>query len=299
MAESANKCMHNFKKRIISKNMVLNIVTFNIRCFGFDGNYFAKGRSESRLKYIKDFVAYNYPDTDVFIFQEIMDLSILNLILPDGFKFHHYTHDYPRHMHIVLACKKEFDFTDVKIIPNTALDKTTSRPVIYGKLVENNISIAHIIGVHLKSGYEHANKRIQQCQTASQFISELIHDHKSDHIGDLSNELIDETKTRLKSLPIIMAGDFNSHYLARTKKDQDDLSYFEKIFKNQLKLTRHNKSTYILPDAESQLDHFWVSRGDVKTLEVYDLTKYTPANSLKNYYHDISDHLPVKIKIEI
>ncbi len=64
----------------------LKITTFNIRCFGFDGQYYAPQKSESRIPFLKDFIQKNFFDTDVFILQEVMDLNILNQILPDGFK---------------------------------------------------------------------------------------------------------------------------------------------------------------------------------------------------------------------
>lgn len=253
----------------------LKIVTFNIRCFGFDGDYFARGRSESRIPYIKEFIQLNYSDVDVFIFQEIMDLSILKSILPDGFKFYHYDHEYPRHMHVVLACKNEFDFADVQIIENTALDQTKSRPALYGKLTQKKKSVAHVIGLHLKSGFEHTDKRMKQCQIICDFINTLD-----------------------KDLPVVMAGDFNSHFKIRTKKEFDDLSFFQKIFEDQLTLEDHNKKTYVLPTEDAHLDHFWTRGISVKDLEVYELEKYTTANALKNYYREISDHLPVKITLK-
>jgi hypothetical protein len=254
----------------------LNIVTFNIRCFGFDGDYFARGRSESRIPYLKEFIQTNYSDVDVFIFQEIMDTSILNLILPEGFKFYQYQHEYPRHMFVVLACKKDLDFTSVQIIQNSALDTTKSRPALYGKLVNKTKSIAHIIGLHLKSGFEHTEKRMQQCQVIADFIDQLE-----------------------EKLPAVLAGDFNSHFKIKTKKEFDDLTYFKKIFDNRLALQEHNKKTYILPTEDAHLDHFWIAGCNLKKLEVYELENYSEANSLKNYYREISDHLTVKITLDL
>lgn len=254
----------------------LTLTTFNIRCFGFNGNYHAVNRMEYRIQFLKSFIEKYFSDTDVFIFQEIMDLSILNQILPDGFKFYHYTHDYPRHMYVVLACRKEFDFSDVQIIPNTALDDTKSRYAFYGKLIQDQKDIAHIIGVHLKSGYEHTEKRIFQCQLIYDFINSLS-----------------------TNLPVVLAGDFNSHFKTRTGKDEDDLSYFKTIFKDQMTLTEHNKKTYILPMEETHLDHFWIRNAQVQKLEVYDFEHYSENNALKKYYSEISDHLPVKIKLKL
>ncbi len=253
----------------------LNIVTFNIRCFGFDGNYFARHRIESRLSTLKDFIAEIYADVDVFILQEIMDLEYLPKIFTPNYKFYFYPHEYPRHMHVVLACRDNLSFELVQTIPNTALDNTQSRPVIYGQLNDEEKPLAHVIGLHLKSGFNHTDKRILQSEQISAFISGLRQD-----------------------LPFIMGGDFNSHFKSRTEKEFDDLEYLKQIFKNQLELEEHNQKTYVLPTENAQLDHFWTQGLMTKTVEVYDLRTYTEANCLKNYYREISDHLPVKLSIK-
>lgn len=254
--------------------MNLEITTLNIRCFGFDGDYFARNKSESRLKTLKKFINQHYSKSDVFIFQEIMDVSILNLILPEGFKFYTYEHKFNRHMFVVLACKNEFNFTDIQTIANTALDDTKSRPVIYGKLSFNNQPTAHIIGLHLKSGFDHTDKRMFQCDLIQKFILNLD-----------------------PNIPLIMGGDFNSHFKIKTKKDKDDLDYFREIFKDTLTLAEHDKSTYVLPTENAHLDHFWTKGLNVDNIEVFDLQTYCDGNVLKNYFNEISDHLPVKLSV--
>ncbi len=254
----------------------LEITTLNIRCFGFDGDYFSKYKSESRIKSIKKFVDKYYASTDVFILQEIMDLSIVNLILPVGFKFYHYKHDFNRHMFVVLACKNEFSFVDVHTIANTAIDTTKSRPVLYGKLTQNETPLLHVLGLHLKSGFDHTDKRIYQCEQIQKFISGL-----------------DST------LPVVIGGDFNSHFKTRTKKKQDDLEFLKEVFKDTLTLADHNKATYVLPTENAHLDHFWTRDLRLDSVSVFDLNAYSEGNSLKNYYNEISDHLPVGLKVTI
>lgn len=254
----------------------LNIVSFNIRCFGFDGDYYARHRIESRLTTLKTFIELNYSDVDVFILQEIMDLELVHKILPEGFKTYHYAHEYERHMFVVLACKEPLNFSDLQIVPNTTLDETTSRPAIYGQLNLNKTPIAHILGVHLKSGFEHTDKRIFQCEQIGLFLEGL----------------------KLK-LPVIMGGDFNSHFKTRTSKKKDDLEYLQALFEKQLTLVEHHTKTYVLPTEIAQLDHFWIQSCKVKSIQVYDVMFYAEGNALKNYYREISDHLPVQLKVEI
>lgn len=254
----------------------LNLVTFNIRCFGFDGHYFGNSRTETRILSLKKFIAKNFNKADVFILQEIMDLEIVNKILPEGFKFFHYTHEYPRHMHVVLACRENYDFKQINLVPNTTLDDTKSRPVIYGLLTENNLPLLHILGVHLKSGFEHTEKRIYQCQSIRDFIETL--DAK---------------------IPVVLGGDFNSHFKSRTGKEKDDLEFFKILFDSQMSLSFHGQKTYVLPTEDAQLDHFWTKDCDIQSISVYDIKTYSEANSLKNYYHEISDHLPVCLEVNL
>lgn len=252
---------------------MLNFVSFNIRCFGFNGDYFSPTPSESRVQFLKKFFAENFSDTDVFILQEIMDTSILAEILPEGFKFYHYTHEYPRHMHVVLCCKQKFNFQDTTTISGTALDDTKSRPAFYGKLYKGQAPIAHIIGAHLKSGYEDSQLRLKQGRAIGEFINTLN-----------------------PKLPVVMAGDFNSHIKEKTGLPQDDLFFLKEIFQGSgLNLVSHKTWTYITAFEKASLDHFWTN-AIVESTEVYDVESYS--KNLQDYYDQISDHLPVKASLK-
>lgn len=254
----------------------LKLTTFNIRCFGFNGDYFAPSPSESRISYIKSFLEENYNDTDVFILQEVMDYSLLKDILPVGFKAYYVPHSYPRHMHVALCCRDTFEFLNVEIIPNTALDDTKSRPALYGKLVKNNTFIAHIIGVHLKSGYEHSDNRLKQAHAIVDYLNDI-------KASDLK----------------IIAGDFNSHTKDKTGKDQDDLFFLNEIFqKLDLKNVDQNNSTYVTAFEKAKLDHFWTNSA-AKEISIYDYNLFSHAEPLKEYFDKISDHLPVTINLAL
>lgn len=254
--------------------MPLSVVTFNIRCFGFNGDYFAVGRSETRLTYLKEFILEQALDSDVIILQEIMDLSLLNQILPEGYKFYHYAHEYPRHMHLVLCCKEEFDFEDIQTIPGTSLDETTSRPALYGRLTKEGQSLAQVIGVHLKSSYEHTENRIKQVKAISKFIEESAID-----------------------LPLIIGGDFNSHEKTKTKKERNDISYINEVFKpHGLVRVPNSAKTYVTIHETAHLDHIWTD-AIVDELLLYPLPK--ESYLIKQYFNQISDHLPLKVKLKL
>lgn len=261
-------------KTTLNTPNILVLATFNIRCFGYSGNYHSQNKSEHRLVMLRSFLKDNFSDCDIIILQEIMDLSLLKKVFPDDYKFYYYSHTYPRHMHIVFVCKPEFDFADITVIPNTALDQTKSRPILHGKLRKHGLFISHIFGVHLKSGYEHTSKRIFQAQTLKEYISKQT-----------GND------------PVVVAGDFNSHNKQKTKQNQDDLYYLNDIFNNVITHHPHHKKTYILPLSESELDHVWTHKFKVQEITVYDPKNYSSYNSIKKYYDEVSDHLPVKAKL--
>jgi len=254
----------------------LKITTFNIRCFGFGGNYYQREMSELRGPYLKHFLDTNFSDTDVFVFQEIMNPLYLPAILPKDFKMYTYDHDYKRHMFIVIACKKEFEIKNLQAIPNTALDYETSRPAVFGLLTLNNKPLLEIIGVHLKSQSTHTDSRIEQAKAISKFIETL-------------------PKTHAK----LLTGDFNSHRIEQTLKNKDDLTYLKEIFEGQLRLIDHEQSTYLSTRDVMSIDHFFISGAESKSIEVYNLPDYSPDQSFKHFYNEISDHLPVTIYLQL
>lgn len=254
----------------------LTLSTFNIRCFGFNGNYFAKFKSDSRISNLKHFIKKHLSDVDVLILQEIMDTRIVNQILGDDFSFSTYPHDYKRHMHVGFAYKKKFSFSALSPVPNTALDNTKSRPVYYGKLHYAGNPIAHIIGVHLKSGSEHSNNRMKQIELLCRFIKELD-----------------------PSLPVLSAGDFNSRIKEKTGREHDDIHYMEKsLAEISLQRVPIKDITYINLKEERLLDHIWTN-APVKNFWSYNPKTYAEEKSYLKYFKEISDHLPIKVKISL
>gem|GEM_PF-2411512 len=256
--------------------MVLNIVTFNIRCFGFDGDYFGKNRQESRTPFLKAFLNAEFPGTDVFVFQEIMNPLIIDKILPEGFKTYTYPHNFNRHMFIVLACKEGYEVQALQTLPGTQLDDTRSRPAVYGQLIFKENHILDLIGVHLKSKHNHTEERLEQCRTISTFIDKLPEER-----------------------PKVLLGDFNSHRKENTLKAKDDLFFIKEIFRNQLRLAEHNKPTFLAANETMELDHAFVANAQILNISVYDLPDYADTGSFKKYFKEISDHLPVRLQIQI
>ena len=252
------------------------IVTFNIRCFGFDGDYFGKDKKESRLPFLKKFLDENFPDTDLFVLQEIMNPLIVDKFLPSGFNSYTYQHDFSRHMYIVFACKKDFQIKNLQIIADTALDSERSRPALFGTLFSEQKPVLDIIGVHLKSKYEHTENRKKQCQVISKFI-----------------------ENREEDRPLVLTGDFNTHAPDKTFKSLHDIEYLKEIFSDQLTHHPHNNPTYLAAGDHIELDHFFTRGLKIKNIDSYSLYNDSESNPFKKYFNEISDHLPVELTLSL
>ncbi len=268
-----------------SSNKKIIVSSFNIRCFGADGVYDGKIGQEGRISFLNQFIKNQLSEVDVLILQEILDTSFLKEILPPDFSFKTYEHDFKRHMKIVICYRNTYDFTKTQIVENTAINYKTSRPAFYGLLI-NKISkkpVSHIIGVHLKSGIHHTDNRLKQVRAIKDFITNL----------DLS-------------IPVVIGGDFNSHSKTATKRDNNDMAYFEEILSLvNLKRVKNSNFTYYTLWERECLDHILVSKDALldDSLWTYNIEEHSPGfdspYSIKTYYAEISDHLPIKISFKV
>jgi len=261
---------------------MLTVSSFNIRCFGCDGQYDGEKGIEGRLSFLKTFFEKELVNSDIIILQEIMDTNLLSQILPPDFKFKTYTHEYDRHMNVVICYNKKYEFINSSTIDFTALDSKRSRPCLYTKLRLNNKNI-HIIGVHLKSGIHHTDNRLKQIKAVKNFIKELP-----------------------QGEPIVIGGDFNSHAKTATKKEKNDSEFMEELLLDQnLERVKNSNFTYYTQWERECLDHIWVSKENLseESLWTYDIEKhskgYDTLYSVKTYYSEISDHLPISAQIKI
>lgn len=253
----------------------LHLATFNIRCFGFNGDYSRKKPFESRINTLKEFISKYLTPVDLFVFQEIMDPSLLQKILPEDLKISTYQHTYNRHMFVVFAYRENLSIHQMEVIPNTAVDSTKSRPALYAQIAFNEKPILELVGVHLKSKHGHTQTRKEQAISISTYI-----------------------KNRGLKTPKVIAGDFNSHTRDKTFQDKDDIDYFKEILGNEFKCPKHTNATFLSKEDHIQLDHFFVQGAKVLDHHVFNHENYGQVEPFKKYFHEISDHLPVSLKIE-
>jgi endonuclease/exonuclease/phosphatase family metal-dependent hydrolase len=269
--------------------MQLTISTFNIRNYGTGGDYDSRLGSEKRFDTVEQIISENLLDCDVMIFQEIFDVALFTKLIPKNFKIQTYQADVKRHQHIVVCYKDHFVFEDALesgfVLNGSALGYSSSRPAVYGRLCEKKTgkALAHIVGVHLKSGSEHYRSRALQAEVITNYL-----------------------RMFKPKLPIVVTGDFNTQTRFSTFKEQDDVHDLSEIFadaglvkiKNPLKTFRTSWESH-------DLDHFWVCSKSIISNEswVYDPEEYLQLGdakkSLNAYYTEVSDHVPVKVTIKL
>lgn len=267
----------------------LKISSFNIRNYGLGGDYEGRFGSEHRHNNIKEIIHKNLIDCDVMIFQEIFDIDFFTKLLPEDYKVQTYQHHMKRHQYILICYKEKYDLLDPLgsgyILEGSALSTDSSRPAIYGLLVDAKTkeACAYIIGVHLKSGATHTRNRLLQVEIITNYI-----------------------KSFQKDLPVIIAGDFNSQSASSTYLLNDDVKFISDLFAEvDLVKIKNAKPTFHTFFGVHDLDHFWVSKAAVleETTWVYDVFSYKPSkypqDSLRSYFEDVSDHLPLKLKVSL
>jgi len=268
--------------------MQLTISTFNIRNFGTGGDYNGRIGSETRLETLEQLINQELLDCDVMVFQEIFDLKNFKKLIPKSYKTQTYQAEVKRHQHVVVCYKDTYIFEDALksdfILNGSALNYPSSRPAVYGRLCDlNKKPLAHIVGVHLKSGSEHYRNRALQAEVITNYV-----------------------KMMKPKLPVVVTGDFNTQSRFSTFKEQDDVADLSEIFseaglvklKNPLKTFRTSWESH-------DLDHFWVCEKSIVSDEtsVYEPENYLKLGdakkSLNAYYSEISDHVPVKTTIKL
>lgn len=270
----------------------LKITTFNIRWYGLGGEISGHRGDEYRDPFIKEFLTTKYINTDIFVFQEIIDTARLADLM-DGLGHHcvTYNHEQFNHQHLMICLKKTLDIVPVKgdddyIFPLIE-NRPFLRPAIYGKVIDrySKKPLLHLVGLHLKAGPYSTNVRMHQVETLIKRIKEF------------KNE----------SIPLVIAGDLNSYPTYSTELEKSDLELIGKQL-DSIGLSRRTSDydwTYRSNSSGHSFDHAFVSnRFNSRYVEVWRTCgKSIPnAKRLENlswYKRFISDHCPVSFRLDL
>ncbi|MEK6554459.1 MAG: endonuclease/exonuclease/phosphatase family protein, partial [Bdellovibrionota bacterium] len=225
----------------------ISITTFNIRYYGLGGSMGGTPAQEKRDATLKKFIAQYVPHSDLFVFQEIVDVDrLVKKVLPTNFECISYKHADPKHQHVVLCHKTDkLSFEDDPNDPDSLIQEVSvnarSRPAVH-TLVANRKGevLFRLIGVHLKAFPHESTTRLGQIQSMTKFLS--------------------ASKTQV---PVVIGGDFNTY--------NSDPSNFSKVFKssglNLVEAKNPNTYTFRKGNMRSKFDRFWISNSALSQVE--------------------------------
>jgi len=275
----------------------LKVSSFNIEWFGYGGRNPLRERvtfdDEFRDSSIRDYMDRTIMDSDVIILQEIVNFNrFRSRIIGDEMNCRTYEHSTRYHQHVVLCHKSWLRFVKVPGDRNfkleaVAINPAKSRPALWGMLEDNDRNpLAYVIGVHLKAYPSETATRLRQIRAMSRAIEDLESD-----------------------LPVIIAGDFNSHFARDSGQRQDDDQLFNRIFEDYLlglrQISNRYRRTYVDRDRTFKLDRIWISEnvateGNIKV--------YSPCGSnrvggrfdgVAYYERNVSDHCPISAVLQL
>lgn len=165
----------------ISSLQALSVASLNIEWFGRGGRIEGNSDDEYRQKRLQEFLVNELPKSDVYAFQEIMNMEQFKAMLPH-LECHTYSEDNLRVQHVVLCA-------DPSIILSKGVDEPTRlgrfglRPAVVLKVKDHDGSEVSVATFHLKAGRDSSETRLDQMRAfaASSLITE-----KSIIIGDFN-----------------------------------------------------------------------------------------------------------------
>lgn len=269
------------------RKLSVSFTELNIKWFGAKeaviDNDASQTRSlpETRTKTIKKFLSDNKLMSDVMIFEEIIDIDLLQTgVLGKTYQCHSYDNNDARHQHVVLCHKNNYVFSIADDDDNYAIESINVngklRPAVHGILkTKSDREVAHVIGVHLKANPDMTEVRLDQV-----------------------NKLVDYIKQDDRELPAIVMGDYNTY--------NQDPAEIEKIFKKakmtELSLPKpytwaSSSETY----KPEKLDRVWMNQNiisKVKSVDVIGPCSSGDKKLIAEYNEKVSDHCPVNMTLE-
>ena len=258
----------------------ISLVELNGSWFGINGDPNNSLGSETRVDTWRKFLQNNALLSDVMVFEEIVDLDLLqNSVLDNQYKCQSYTRPNPKYQHVVICVKPEYRFDIAEGSTSYVIEQVdvngALRPAVHGILkTQDGTRIAHLFGVHLKANGDKSAVRLQQTQIIANYIkSEKIHD------------------------PVIIMGDFNTF--------GTDPADMENQFKVDGLIELNTPEPYTWASVHenfpaAKLDRVWISNTlapRVLSAHVVGPCNSTDRAQLTTYNDTVSDHCPTKVVI--
>ncbi len=268
----------------------VTFTTFNLKWFGLGGAMWNTPDQEFRENLILRFLNEELPDTDLFLFTEVVNTELLAQTLKGRYECVSYEGKWSRHQHVVLCFNpskfRVEKFDEDYIISEVDLGSGGQRPALQAKVCHKNGScFLQVIGVHLAAG-PRSEKRIEQF-----------------------NHIKDNFLKQDQMLPTVLAGDFNSYSKQQSGLEKDDIDIFEELISStqrSFKSINREIKTYSSGEWARTYDHIIISTDTIhsKSTQGYqscqtktDLReKFIPYINFRKYF---SDHCPVTSTLQI
>jgi len=155
----------SFSLTITGNQANLKVTSFNIRWYGNGGSF--RPKEEQRDQDLKHFFDTELKDSDLIMFQEIVDVVRLQNIFGTSRECTSYDHPDPNHQHVVVCVNGDILFGLEPGFQNHALEDlalTRYRPGLHGlvQAKSDRRALLHMIGVHLKAHPNHSKTRYTQ-----------------------------------------------------------------------------------------------------------------------------------------
>lgn len=267
----------------------LTFTTFNIAWYGLGGSMKNTPADEYRNPALKSFIAKQLAKTDIFSFQEVVDVAgIQKNLLPTGWKCESYEHENEKHQHVVLCHRAGLQFSrepsdDNDVIDDVARNDGHSRPALH-LIVSDSTgrAITRVIGVHLKAFPTFALTRYSQAKKIGMYL-----------------QTVADTK-----LPVVILGDFNSYPANTNGKAADDnlniQTVLNKYQPGMKEVAAPFINSYRTKKLGSHFDRIYRSSNVavVTDAQVTSACNSTDLAEIVTYNEAISDHCPVSATLK-
>lgn len=253
-------------------------------------------QQETRDKHLKNYLASEFSGTDVFLFQEIIDVNrLVNNVVPRDMNCLSYNSQNEKHQYVVICITSKYKFYKEpgdrdNVIDEVSIDGLNkSRPAVH-TLVKNSKGevILRLVGVHLKAFPSEYATRLKQVDAIAEFLKPL----------------------EKRAVPTVVAGDFNTFDAKSTGQRADDNVMISNVFRqkkvNLVESPNIYDYTFRSPSHRNKLDRFWLSK-NIKTVRPPKV--HGPCNDIRSgkgsladpqyFYNNISDHCPVSVTIQL
>jgi endonuclease/exonuclease/phosphatase family metal-dependent hydrolase len=270
------------------KTHIVNVATFNIRWYGLNGSFYGDLGSETRDESILAFIDEHLANVDVVVFEEIVDVERFRTLVDGRFTCWTYTSDGYKHQHVMVCTAERFRLDVEADDVNHAFEPLQDgnlRPAVHGRVhdLQTGQDVFHLLGVHLKAKPDSTERRLKQTGIIADRLEQLA--------------------AFEDALPVVVFGDFNTHWAKDTGLEQDDYLLMDAVFQERSGIdVKHvdypaQHSFRNKWNTGYKLDRLWIS----SDVEVEGMSVPGPCNldwesnqeQIVEYYEQVSDHCPV------